>query len=376
MQITTTKAELASHLNFVSGAADPRGTVPMLSTVLLKATAAGKLSMLCSDTAVLARAMSPCQVAKEGEIAIDARRFGDLIRAFPDGKQSIVLSIEEKGSLLIKSGRSRFRLPTLPAADYPRMTSEKVERISITMSAKRIANMIDDVSSAMAISDVRTFLNGTLFSIDKEGLWCVATDGHRLNVAFEPIEGADRLKEASVIVPRKTVLLAKKMMGQSETVKLTIGPNDIQFTLEDATVILGKGIDGKFPNWRGVLPKTTRTTTITASQFNGHISLIKASMDAGVTKDAATKNRIDLTLGGNTALIQCGEDGRCEIEAVSSDNTVTQIPFNIDFLIDAASVAVGSGEKIVIGYENNSAAILMHPDGAEYPLCVVMPMRG
>lgn len=256
------------------------------------------------------------------------------------------------------------------------MTSEKVERISITMSAKRIANMIDDVSSAMAISDVRTFLNGTLFSIDKEGLWCVATDGHRLNVAFEPIEGADRLKEASVIVPRKTVLLAKKMMGQSETVKLTIGPNDIQFTLEDATVILGKGIDGKFPNWRGVLPKTTRTTTITASQFNGHISLIKASMDAGVTKDAATKNRIDLTLGGNTALIQCGEDGRCEIEAVSSDNTVTQIPFNIDFLIDAASVAVGSGEKIVIGYENNSAAILMHPDGAEYPLCVVMPMRG
>lgn len=122
MIISTTKESLASPLALVAGAADTRGTVPMLGTVLLKATDEGQLSMLCSDTGMLARTLTPVEVKKAGELAVDVRRFFDLVKAVPE-KQPIEISLEEKGTLLVKSGRSRFRLPTLAAADYPRMTA-------------------------------------------------------------------------------------------------------------------------------------------------------------------------------------------------------------------------------------------------------------
>ena len=93
MQITTTKENLASPLSLVMGAADTRGTVPILGTVLMKATDKGQLSLLCSDTGLLARTLTPCEVAKTGSIAIDVRRFNDLIKAVPD-KQPIEISVE------------------------------------------------------------------------------------------------------------------------------------------------------------------------------------------------------------------------------------------------------------------------------------------
>lgn len=158
MIISTTKESLASPLALVAGAADTRGTVPMLGTVLLKATEEGQLSMLCSDTGMLARTLTPVEVKKAGELAVDVRRFFDLVKAVPE-KQPIEISLEEKGTLLVKSGRSRFRLPTLAAADYPRMTLDREGRISVTMNARRLADMISDVSSSMADADLRPFLN-------------------------------------------------------------------------------------------------------------------------------------------------------------------------------------------------------------------------
>lgn len=113
--LSTTKEALLSPLNFVAGAADYRGTVPMLGTALLKTTG-GRLSLLCSDGAVLARTLAECKIDHEGELAVDARRFGDLIKAMPD-KQAISLAMDGE-QLLVKAGRSRFRLPVHSAEDY------------------------------------------------------------------------------------------------------------------------------------------------------------------------------------------------------------------------------------------------------------------
>lgn len=376
MHIVTVKSELASQLSFVSGAADPRGNVPMLGTVLIKAMPDGKVSLLCSDTGMVARALTTCQVAKEGEIAVDARRFGDLIRAIPDNKQSIDIALEESGVMILKSGRSRFRLPTLPAADYPRMTPEKASRITIAMSGDRIGQMIDEVSSAMAVNDVRHFLNGMLVSLDQDGMWFVGTDGHRLAVAMEPIDGADRLPPTSVIVPRKTILLAKKLVSGAGTVKLTIGPNDIQFTLECGTIILGKGVGGgTYPDYKRILPKTSLTSTLSSSQFKDALSLVKAGMDAAPAQDAKMKNRIDLTIGGSNAVVQHGEDARCDLECASSSAESTQMAFNVTYLCDAADVVASAGEKLTISYDPNGMAVAFRPEGKEFPLCVVMGLR-
>ena len=373
MQITTTKQNLAAPLALVLGAADTRGTVPMLGTVLLKATDSGKLSMICSDTGMLARTLSPCEVTKGGEIAVDVRRLNDLIKAVPD-KQPIQIGIEKKGVLLIQSGRSRFRLPTLPAADYPRMEQGKEDRMSVTMTAKRLAEMVMEVSPSMADADLRPYLNGALFSLDKAGLWIVSTDGHRMSVAHEPILGPDSLTPRNIIVPRKTALLARKLLGQGGNVTMVIGAKDVQFTFEDGTVLFGKSLDGTYPNWRGVLPVTTEVVKVGADRLTAALSMLSATID-DKEKQLTMKAKIELQFGKEQLVLHRGEAGRCEVDVASSTDAPLEMAFNIGFLIDAMQTIGAAAEEVSISYGASATAISMRPMDKEFPLVVVMPLR-
>lgn len=375
MQITTTKANLIPSLALVSGAADTKGTVPMLGMVLLKAVE-GKLSMLCSDTTVLARAMSTCDVGAMGEIAVDVRRLNDLIRAVPD-QQPIELKVDSKG-MQIKSGRSRFKLPTLPAADYPRMIPETAERISVTMESGRLAAMVDDICLSMASADVRVFLNGGLFRIDESGLWLVSTDGNRLVVSHEPIKALASITPREVIVPRKTVILARKiLLGQTGQVKLTVGSNDFQLSFPDNTVLLCKSISGTYPDWRKVIPLNDRVFLMETHRLTDSLSMITAMNDAADTKNGL-RDKVELVIGNKLLTIQKGESARCEIDTGSDCQDRTEINVNITYLTDAAAIMRGKFDEIRVGYSGNGSMtpITLRPKDCDYPLAVVMPMRG
>ena len=374
MQITTTKENLASPLSLVMGAADTRGTVPILGTVLMKATDKGQLSLLCSDTGLLARTLTPCEVAKTGSIAIDVRRFNDLIKAVPD-KQPIEISVEAKGNtLLVKSGRSRFRLPALAASDYPQMLPAKEERLSITIGARRLADMISDITASMADADLRPFLNGALFSLDREGLWLVSTDGHRMSVSHEPIAGSDTLVPRNVIIPRKTVLLAKKLLLQGGTVTLTLGSKNVQFLFADGAVLLGNAVDGTYPNWRSVIPATTERVTISADRLANSLAMIAATSDDN-EKQTAMKCKVEIAFTKTTTTLRRGDTGLCELESTSSTDAPAELAFNIAYLSDAVSMIRSIGDDASIGYSASASAITMRPKDKEYPLAVVMPLR-
>ena len=377
MQITTTKANLVSPLSLVFGAADTKGTVPMLGTVLLKATDAGKLSFLCSDTGVLARALSPCDVKGVGEVAVDARRFNDLVRAVPDDKSPIEIKVSES-VMQIKAGRSRFKLPTLDAKDYPRMIPEQTERVSITMDAARLASMVDDISLSMAVADIRIFMNGALFRIDEQGLWIVSTDGNRLVVSHEPIEALSAITPREVIVPRKTVLLAKKLLGSGQ-VKLTIGASDFQLSLPDGTVLLGKSIAGAFPDWKRVIPKTSFEFSVKADRLSDSLAMIAAMKVVDKEKKNNEAEKIELVIAENLLTIQKGDSARCEVDTVSQSADKAEININITYLADATAIMRGKVEDIRVGFSNTTTAttpITLRPSGSDYPVAVVMPMRG
>ncbi|WP_126447948.1 DNA polymerase III subunit beta [Sulfuricystis multivorans] len=374
MQITTTKESLASPLALVAGAADTRGTVPMLGAVLLKTTDAGKLSMICSSTGMLAKAQIPVEVKQSGEIAVDVRRINELVRALPE-KQPIEISIEsDKGTLLVKSGRSRFRLPAFAASAYPRMTPAKEERISITMSAHRLADMIADVTPSIADADVRVFLNGALFTLDNVGLFIVSTDGHRMTVSHEPITGADTLVPRNVIVPRKTVQLAKKLLGQGGNVTLTLGSKNVQFTFEDGTVLFGNSVDGQFPAWKNVIPASTERVIVSADRLAASLTMLAAAQDDKAKQDVM-KTKVEISFTKATTTLRRGDAGLCELDSVSSSDVPHELAFNINYLSDAVATIRSTSEEAVIGYSPSATAITIRPKGKDYPLTVVMPIR-
>ena len=376
MQFSMTKAQLVTPLALVAGAADTKGTVPMLGMVLIKANAEGNLSFICSDTGVVARAAVPkCDVSVPGEIAVDVRRFSDLVRAVPDQSQ-IDIRVDDKG-LQLKAGRSRFKLPTLSAVDYPRMINEKAERISITMDASRLASMVEDISLSMAVADVRTFLNGALFRIDQQGLWLVSSDGSRLVVAHEPIPSTADVTPREVIVPRKTVLLAKKFLNQG-AVKLTLGPSDFQLSLSDGTVLMGKSIDGQFCDWKRVIPTPTFSFHVKTDRLTDSLSMVSAILSAADKKDGSADS-IELLIAPNVLTIQKGDKARCEVDIESGSGDEAGVFLNISYLSDATAIMkTGKVAEVRIGYSSTGTptALTIRPKDRDYPLAVVMPMRG
>ena len=369
MHVSTTKEALALPLALVAGAADARGQIPMLATVLLK-TINGKLSMLCSDTAVLARALTECTVGKEGEIAIDAKRFNDLVRALPE-KQSLDLSLEEKGTLLIKSGRSRFRLPTLPAADYPRMVSAKEQRVTINIPTTRLSEMIEQVQDAIAVADIRPYLNGVLVSLQDGFLCLVATDGFRMVVTREPIAGSEQISK-SVILPRKTALLARRLMTQSGDVKVAIGTTDVTLSFADGTVLIGKSIEGQFPAFAKAIPQTAAAATLESRKLCEAIGLIDATTEASDKKQGRA---VEMKFTENTLTLSSGEQSRCEIDAVCPTPNTQELAFNVDFLRSAADTLGRTGEKLRVCFPDAANVICIRPAEADYPLAVVMGLR-
>ena len=374
MQVVTTKEQLAAPLSMVCGAADAQGAVPILGMVLLKASETGKLSMLCSDSGVLARSLADAEVKGQGEIAVDVRRFHDLVRAMPE-KQSIEISIDTgKEALLVKSGRSRFRLPTMSASEYPRMASAKGDRLSVTMDARRLAEMISEVSDFMGVADVRYFLNGALFLLDSKGLWLVATDGHRMAVSHEPIEGIGDGVAKSVVVPRKTVLLAKKALSQGKNVTLSISEKSVQFSLDDGSVLFGNSIDGTYPDWRVVIPSLENAVVFEGDSFLNSLAMIVAASDGKERKDIMA-SKVELAVSQKSLKLRRDNEGVCEIDAASTSDSKQSMFFNSDYLIGAIRSVGASSKKISIGFGGATSSIIVKPEGKDYPMAVVMPLR-
>lgn len=370
MQFATTKEALAAPLSLVAGAAESKGQVPMLATVLMK-TVNGKLSLLCSDTSVVARALSACSVGKDGEIAVDVRRLSDLVKALPE-KQALDVSLEEKGTLLVKSGRSRFRLPTLPAADFPRMTQAKEQRLTITIPGKRLAEMLEQVSDAVGVADVRAFLNGAYLSLQDGFLCLVGTDGFRMVVAREPIAGSESIPPKSVIIPRKSAMLARRLLGQDGDVKVAIGSADVQFSFADGTVLIAKGISGAYPDWQRAIPQTTAVAVIDSRRFSEAIGLIDATAEAA---DKKIGRAVEMSFDKTLLTLASGEQSRCEIDAECPEPNGQVLCFNVDYLKSAVDTIGSTGKAVRVCFPASANVISIRPADADFPVAVVMGLR-
>jgi DNA polymerase-3 subunit beta len=374
MQVSATKDKFVAPISIVVGAADNRGTTPMLGTVLLQAKESGQITMICSDTGVLAKAVADVEVKSGGQIAVDVRRFFDLIRAVPD-KQAIVLGLDAgKNILTVESGRSRFRLPALPAEKYPRMTPANEEQVTITMSAQRLASMLSEVADAMGDNDTRPYLKGVLFSVSQDGLWVLATDGFRMVVTHEPMKVDDPKSHRASIMPRKTVLLAKKLLMQEGGVKLTFGEKNIQLSLDDGTMLFGKAIDGKYPEWKTIIPSGQKLVEVNSSALCDALAMLMVSADDNA-KEAALKSAVLMSIEQSNMSLKRGESGTCDIGCQCGAELSSKITLNIDFLSDSARIAKANGEHTIIGISSACNAITVRPKGKDYPLSVVMPMN-
>ncbi|MCK3654832.1 DNA polymerase III subunit beta [Pasteurellaceae bacterium Macca] len=366
MQFTITREQLLKPLQQVCGVLSSRPTLPVISNLLLEIEG-NSLSLTGTDLEVelttQAELFEP--VKKGGSFTIPAKKFLDICRSLPEDS---VISVQfEEERALIRADRSKFNLATLPAADYPNLMDWKPE-VDFTLEQGTLSRLMDATQFSMANQDARYFLNGMKFETEGNLLRTVATDGHRLAVCTMALN--QELLTHSVIVPRKAVLeLSRLVNGNDEAVRLEIGTNNLRASM-NGIVFTSKLIDGRFPDYRRVLPRNADRILEADAEV-----LKRALVRAAILSNERFRG-VRLALSQNLLKITANNPEQEEAEEiidVSYQSAEMEVGFNVSYLLDVLNTLKCQRVRISL-VDASSSCLIEDCDNstAEY---VIMPMR-
>lgn len=369
MKFTASRETLLKPLQLVAGIVEKRQTLPVLSNVLLVLDSQ-KLSVTGTDLEVEIRSQVQLEDAGEsGEITVPARKLVDICRSLPEGAQ-INFSTEE-GRALLRSGRSRFALSTLPANEFPSV-DEQVGTLSFTVAQNRLKQLIDKTSFAMAQQDVRYYLNGMLWEVNRQRLRLVATDGHRLAMSDGDIQlDTDAAVEDShqSILPRKGVVELSRLLGDEGDVNILLGSNHVLLEGQNFR-FTSKLVDGTYPDYDRVLPRGG--TQVLEGDRDG---LRQAFQRASILSNEKYRG-VRMHLEGDQLTIMANnpEQETAEEEiTVSYNGEPLEIGFNVNYIIDVLNVLGDDKVRFTLSDANSSA--LMDNLSEDKSVYVIMPMR-
>jgi DNA polymerase-3 subunit beta len=366
MHFTIQREALLKPLQLVAGVVERRQTLPVLSNVLL-VVEGQQLSLTGTDLEVeLVGRVSLDEPAEPGEITVPARKLMDICKSLPNDALIDIRVDDQK--LLVKAGRSRFSLSTLPANDFPTV-EEGPGSLTLSLSQSRLRRLIERTSFAMAQQDVRYYLNGMLLEVQTGILRAVATDGHRLAMCSMAAE-IEQTERHQVIVPRKGILeLARLLTEQDADVGIILGQHHIRATTGEFT-FTSKLVDGKFPDYERVLPRGGDKLVVADRQ-----GLREAFSRTAILSNEKYRG-IRLQLAAGLLKIQANNPEQEEAEeeiAVDYNGNQLEIGFNVSYLLDVLGVMTTDQVRLILS-DSNSSALVQEADNDDSAY-VVMPMR-
>jgi DNA polymerase-3 subunit beta len=364
--LKATQEKVLSVLQSVAGIVERRHTLPILANVLIRKT--GKdVQFTTSDLEIQIRTTAELD-GDSGSFTttVGARKLIDILRTMPSDQTVSLESSQNK--LVLKGGKSRFTLQTLPAEDFPLVQEAPSFGPKFSVPQKTLKDLLNQVSFAMAVHDIRYYLNGILFVAEGKQLSLVATDGHRLAFANATLDV--EVPRQEVILPRKTVLEMQRLLSDAEgAIEMQFASNQAKFSFGGMEFVT-KLVEGKFPDYNRVIPKNhknavtlgrapllaslQRTAILTSEKFKG----VRLNIEPGTLRVASNNaeqeeavDELDIDYGGDAI----------------------EIGFNVTYLIDALANMEQDMVKMELA-DSNSSALITIPENSQFKY-VVMPMR-
>src|SRR6187549_199380 len=351
--LKATQEKLLSVLQSVAGIVEKRHTLPILANVLVRKTGPN-LQFTTSDLEIQIRTTADMDGdAGNYTTTVGARKLIDILRTMPSDQTVSIESSQNK--LVMKGGKSRFTLQTLPAEDFPLVQEAPSFGPRFSVPQKTLKDLLNQVSFAMAVHDIRYYLNGILFVAEGKSLSLVATDGHRL--AFASANLDVEVPRQEVILPRKTVL------------ELQFANNQAKFAFGGMEFVT-KLVEGKFPDYNRVIPKNHKNS-VTVGRAPLLSSLLRTAI---LTSEKFKGVRLNLEPGTLRVASNHAEQEEATDELdVDYGGDAIEIGFNVTYLIDALQNMDQDMVKIELA-DANSSALVTIPENASFKY-VVMPMR-
>ena len=369
MKATIERATLLKSLSHVQSVVERRNTIPILSNVLLEATADGTMRLMATDLDLQIVESVQAGVESAGATTVSAHTLFDIARKLPEGSQVRIEAAE--GKMLIQAGRARFNLQTLPRDDFP-MIAEGQLPTSFDLPAETLIKIIDKTRFAISTEETRYYLNGIYLHVVDEAtpvLRAAATDGHRLaRVTVARPDGADSMP--GVIVPRKCVGELRKLLEEVDgSVGVSLSASKIRFDLGQA-ILTSKLIDGTFPDYTRVIPTgNDKLLKLDPKSFMEGVDRVStiATEKTRAVKMALERDKIILS-------VTSPENGAAA-EEVPGDYAAPgfEIGFNSRYLMDILNQI--EGDLVEVHLADAAAPTLIRENDKSPALYVLMPMR-
>lgn len=285
--------------------------------------------------------------AEPFECCVDAEKFKQALASMPEPTLKF-----SDNKLLIKQGKTRATIPTIPYQDHPGIATLPESATTITAD---IYPLIETVAHAVASQDVRFFLTGVLLQSNGKEIVAVATDGHRMSVARLAYEAP----KFDAIIPGKSI---KTLLATRPKV-IAIG-KCIVCSQENVTVT-SKLIDGRFPDWRRVLPHHTKQIHVERADIIRALQAVKPFSHIKFGGAQITWSETGMKIQARNE-----EQAEAAVEIECGADTAGEVGVNIAYLEEALKAC--TSENVAIHYSDPNAAIRIDDGNNSF---VVMPMR-
>ena len=370
MQFIVKRDILLKSLNFVQGVVEKKNTLPILSNVLLQLKD-NKLSIIATDLDIIFYdEISDVKIINEGSTTTSAAILYDILRKISSNTE-LNFDLKSENKLSLKSENADFNLLCLPTDNFPTFADE-FEGQEISLNNNRFLKLLNKTRISISNDDTRHYLNGIYLHLTeahgRNFLTGVATDSHRLSSSSLEIENINDF--TSLILPRKTVFQLCSLLTE-DTSQLTMQTTDnkVKFNLGNMKLI-SKVIDGKFPDYKKVVPTGNEKTLVVSSK--DFINSIERVASVSLDRKEGVKlviNKDNVKLSVNSAN---SGDGN-EIIKAEFDSDNLNISFNSKYLTDIASEV--EDKNLKMNLKDSVSPVLVEDFSDKNSYYVIMPMK-
>jgi DNA polymerase-3 subunit beta len=370
MNFTIQREPLLGALQKVQSVVEKKNTVAILGNILCTVSK-NELSLCATDLEVGVKVTLPVESSQEGKITLSAKHFLDIVKELPE--KPLHITRKDNNWVEIVSGKSKFNIVSLSADEYPSLPSFE-DKTYFDIKVDALNDMIVRTEFAVSTDATRYHLNGVYFEHLENGIMrMTATDGHRLSFVDSEIFLKMPELKRGIIIPKKGLSEIRKLVGDGSKTTGAVGlafERGYVYAKIGDTYLFVRLIDGEYPDYRLVIPKTTeRTVKMDRAVFHSalkRVSLLAHEKSRGVK--LALQPGVLTISSSNPDMGEAREEIDVEYAGDAMD-----IGFNSRYLLDCMNVT--PSETLELHFKDRLSPGILKGAGSQNHTYVIMPMR-
>ncbi|OFI05402.1 DNA polymerase III subunit beta [Clostridium acetireducens DSM 10703] len=363
MKFTCKKNILQESIYIAQKAVTGKTTMPILGGILIKAVN-NQLILTGSDTDLSIITKIPVDVEEEGEIVVDAKIFGEIIRKLPN--DLIEITTIDNNSIEILCQKSRFTLVCMNPDDFPPISNIS-ENIIFSIPQKILKNMIKSTIFATSQEETRPILTGVLFEVKNSKLNMVALDGYRLALKSQNINTENTI---SAVIPGKTLNEVSKILeDKDENVNITFTSNHILFNFNN-TKIISRLLEGDFIRYNSIIPEEYNLKVIAKRE-----KMLECVERASLMGSDGNTSLVKLDIKDNSMVITSNSQlgmVREELNIILQGQSL-EIAFNSKYIIDLLKIM--EEEEVIMEFSSSVSPCVVKNKEIDNCTYLVLPVR-